>query len=233
MIGITFNGKHSFNDFNLILNSKKISTPSKKKIKESVPGMNSVYDFSTVASSGEIIYNQRSIECNFTSLANSKNELHIEMSKTAEWLQDTAQSQLVFDDIPYFYFMAEVEGDIEINEEHNAAEITVQFIAEPFKTSFDDVGNVIWDTFNFNEDVMLDYGFDVVTTQTVNIINTGRLIMPVINCSAPMSVVFEGKTYSLNAGDNSPYGMKLKNGDNSVVINSTGHIRFNFRKVSL
>ena len=34
MNGITFNNKHSFNDFNLILNSRKISTPSKKKIKE-------------------------------------------------------------------------------------------------------------------------------------------------------------------------------------------------------
>lgn len=233
MNGITFNSKHSYNDFHLILNSRTITTPQKKKIKLDIPGMNSVYDFSTIASNGELIFTQRAIECVFTLLANSKSELQAQASRVAEWLQDAPQSQLVFDNISYFYFMAEVEGNIEINEEHNIAEITVQFIAEPFKTSFDDVGNVIWDTFNFNEDVMLYYGYDVVTTQTVNIYNTGRLIMPTINCNAVMSVVFMGKTYPLVIGDNFPYGLKLLNGDNTLVINGTGHVSVLFKKVSI
>lgn len=233
MNGITFNQKHSFADFGLILNNRTITTPSKKKIKSDIPGMNSVYDFSTVASKGELIFNQRAIQCVFTLLASSKQELQSQASRVAEWLQDTPQGQLVFDDITYFYFMAEVEGEISINENHNIAEITVQFIAEPFKTSFTDVGSTIWNTFNFLEDTLQDNSFDVVGTKTVIIYNPGRLTMPTINCSAPMSVIFLGKTYALVAGDNYPYGLKLLNGENTLVINGTGHIAVLFRKVVL
>lgn len=233
MNGITFNSKHSYNDFNLILNSRTISTPTKKKIKVDIPGMNSVYDFSTVASKGELIFNQRAIECVFTLLANSKRELHAKLSRVAEWLQDAPQGQLVFDDISYFYFMAEVEGNIEFEESNNIAEITVIFIAEPFKTSFDYVGSTLWDTFNFVEDVLQDSSYDVVTTETVTIYNPGRLVTPTINCSVPMSIVFAGKTYPLIAGDNVPYGMKLLNGPNTLVINGTGHVAVVFRKTVL
>lgn len=233
MNGITFNAKHSYNDFGLIMNSRKITTPSKKKIKSDVPGMNSVYDFSTIASNGELIYNQRTIECVFTLLASSKHELQAKASRVAEWLQDATQSQLVFDDISYFYFMAEVEGEIEINEEHNVAEITVQFIAEPFKTSFDYVGSTLWDTFNFDEDTLQDSSYDVAGTKTVSVYNPGRLTTPTISCSTIMSVVFAGKTYSMTVGDNFPYGLKLLNGNNTLVINGTGHISILFKKVSI
>jgi len=233
MNGLTFNGKHSFNDFGLIMNSKKISTPSKKKIKDSVPGMNSVYDFSTVASNGELIYNQRSIDIQFTLITYSKAKLHSDLTKIAEWLQDVSQTQLIFDDISDYYFMAELEDSIDPTEENEVAEFTVKFIAEPFKTSIDLVGNDIWDTFNFEEDVVQDVGYTVVNTLTVSIYNAGRLITPIINCTSAVTVAMSGKTYNLITGDNKIYGLKLKNGYNSIVINGNGTIKFNFRKVVL
>ena len=233
MNGLTFNLKHSYTDFGLIMNSKKISSPSKKKIKVDVPFMNSSYDFSTVGSNGEIVYNQRSIDVNFTLLANSKNELHSNLSIVLEWLQDTPQCQLIFDDISYYYFLAEVEDSIEINEEHNLAEIVIKFIAEPFKTSINYANNDIWDTFNFEEDMMQDDEFDVVATKTISIYNPGRLITPTINCSANMSIILGGKTFILVVGDNKIYDLKLQNGANSIVINGTGHIKFIYRKVVL
>ena len=233
MNGVTFVGKHSYNDFQLIMTAKRIGTPSKKKIKVDVPGMNSVYDFSTIASNGELIYNQRAVEVDFTLFANSKRELHSALSKVDEWLQDTVQGPLIFDDISYYYFLAEVEDSLKISEEHNTADITVKFIAEPFKTGINLVGNTLWDTFNFLEDVLQDSSYDVVGTKTVSIYNPGRLVTPVINCSTAMSVVFAGKTYTLIAGDNTPYGMKILSGANSLVINGTGTLSVLFRKVIL
>lgn len=233
MNGITYNLKHSYNDFSLILNSKKIGTPSKKKIKTDIPGMNGVYDFSTVASSGEIVYTQRPLELNFTLMSYSKTGLHSALTRVIEWLQDAPQGPLIFDDIAYYYFMAEVEDGPQINEEHNIAEISVKFIAEPFKTSLAYVGNDLWDTFNFEEDVMQADEFDVVGTKTVSLYNPGRLITPLINCSTAMSIVFGGKTYPLIAGDNTPFGMKLLNGPNSLVINGSGTLSVLFRKVVL
>jgi predicted phage tail component-like protein len=233
MNGITFNGKHSYNDFNLIMNSKIINTPSKKKIKEGAPGMNSVYDFSTVASSGEIVYNQRAIVVNFTLICDSKSQLHSQLNKITEWIQDIGQSQLIFDDIKDYYFMAELEDSISIVEEDDTVEITINFVAEPFKTGIDTVNNILWDTFNFEEDYLQDTEFDVFGTRIATIYNPGRLVMPIINCSANMSIVKDDITYNLVTGDNNIYGLKLKNGANNIVVNGTGHIKFIFRKVSL
>lgn len=233
MKGIKFNGKHSFTDFNLILNSKKIGTASKKKIKVSVPFMNSTYDFSTLGSNGEATYTQRGIDIKFTIISYSKAKLHTEITKIKAWLQDVSQQQLIFDDISDYYFMAEVEDGIEISEYNNIAEVTVKFIAEPFKTSVNYVGEDIWDTFNFLEDITQTNTFNVVNTDTVTLYNNGRQTVPIINCSVNMDVIIGGATYNLIIGDNKIYGFKLQTGYNTIIINGTGNIKFKFKKVSL
>lgn len=233
MNGITFNGKHSYTDFNLIMNSKKIGTPSKKKIKDSVPGMHSVYDFSTVASNGEIIYNQRAIEVRFTLICSSKAQLHSQLTQITQWLQESPQNQLIFDDIKDYYFIAEIENTIEPAEKNSVAEFTVKFIAEPFKTSVDFVGNDIWDTFNFETDYMQTLDFNVTSSLTVTIYNKGRLITPTININANMTIVIGGITYNLISGSNVIYGLKLQNGENIIVINGTGTISFVFKAVMI
>ena len=53
--GVTFNGKHN-NELCIVMHSKSIQSPPKKKIKETVPFMNGSYDFSTVGSNGEIMF---------------------------------------------------------------------------------------------------------------------------------------------------------------------------------
>lgn len=233
MNGYLFNGKHSYNDIGLIMESKSIQPPAKKKIKVDVPFMNGTYDFSTVGSNGEIIYTERAIKVVHVLPAWSKANLHALYSRALEWLQDVGQRQLIFDDISYFYFMAEVESASTFEEIVTFGKLTVVFIAEPFKTGLAFVGSTLWDTFNFNEDLIQDSSYDVVVTQTVSIYNPGRLVTPTINCSVPMSIVFSGVTYALIAGDNVPYGMKLLNGDNTLVINGTGHVSVLFRKVVL
>jgi len=233
MMGITFNNKHSFSDFNLILNIKEISTPSKKKVKESIAGMNSTYDFSTVASGGEIVYNQRGLKYNFTLLCSSKAQLHLQLSEIFQWAQDTPQSQLIDDTIKDYYFMAELEDDITINEENDTAEITFNFIAEPFKTSINLEGNDIWDTFNFNEDVFQDVAYTVNGSKTITIINTGRLISPVINVTSNMTITINSKTFNLVSGNNSLYGLKLLSGSNSLYVVGNGSINFIYRVVKI
>ena len=231
--GINFNGKHSFEDFNLIMNSKTISTPSKKKIKIDVPFMNGNYDFSTIGSNGEITYNQRTIEVHFTLLSTSKIKLHVELTKVVEWLQSVPQDELIFDDIKDYYFLAEVENEIAIEEKNNDAEITITFIANPFKTGVDYALNSLWDTFNFEEDYLQDADYDIVGTKTITIYNPGRLITPTINCNATMTLTYNSVVYNLIIGDNKPYGLRLANGANDIIIIGTGHIKILFKKVNL
>lgn len=230
---INFNGKKETEIEGVSLIGRTISTPSKKKIKEDIPFMNGFYDFSTVGSNGEIVYNPREINLIFAINAIDKEHLQLKYSQIMEWLLDTGQQQLIFDDIPDFYFLAEVEEASSLEEVYKFGKLEIKFVAEPFKYGVNLEGADFWDTFNFEIDVLQDTEFDVVETKTVNIINVGRSVMPTINVDAAMTVAFNSKTYNLAAGDNKLYDFMLQNGDNSITINGTGHIKFIFRKQTL
>lgn len=231
--GFKFNSKHSYSDFKMILEKRTIYPPNKKKIKEDVPFMNGIYDFSTVGTNGEIVYGERQIFVSLGFMTRSKELLAILFSSIFTWLMDSGKQQLIFDDIADYYFLAEVEEISNLDEFVRTGKLEIKFIAEPFKYGVNLEGSDIWDTFNFETDVLQDTEFDVVDTKTVNIINVGRSVIPTINVDATMSVILNSKTYNLSIGDNKLYDFMLWNGDNSIIINGTGHIKFIFRKQTL
>lgn len=230
--GCTFNNKHN-NDIGLVMHSKSIESPPKKKIKETVPFMNGSYDFSTVGSNGEITYSERKITAIFGLPAESKEALQVLYSKALEWLVDVGKSKLVFDVIKDYYFMAEVEETSSFEELMEFGKLSVTFVAEPFKYSVDYVGANIWDTFNFEEDYIQDSVYDIVGSKIITLYNPGRTTRPVINCSVAMTLIQNGKSYSLVSGDNKLYGFYLNTLGNTLTINGTGRISFIFRKESL
>jgi len=228
--GLNFNGKHSYDDYKLYLESKSIQSPGKKKIKLDVPFMNSFYDFSTIGSNGEIIYTERSIIVILVLPTKNKKQLYFLYSKVLEWLVDVRQSKLIFDDIKDYYFLAEVEGVSSFEEIFTSGKLTVTFTCEPFKVGVDYATNSLWDTFNFLEDYLQDSDYDVVTSKSITLYNPGRLVMPTITCSASMSITVNTVVYNLVIGDNKLYGLKLNTGANNITINGNGHIKFLFRK---
>jgi predicted phage tail component-like protein len=196
--------------------------------------MNSFYDFSTVASNGEQIYGQRTIEIKFYFKGSSRGELRSKFSDALKWMKDVGQTPLLFDETPDIFFLAEDEQTPQYKEVSNTlAEVTVAFICEPFKMGVQNQGNMEWDTFNFLEDALQDVEFDVTGSKTVSIYNPGRVIVPAINCNAQMTATVGTYTANLISGDNKDYSFKLQNGDNSITINGTGHIKFTFRKEML
>lgn len=231
--GLTFNDKHNYKDFNLILERKTILPPGKKKIKIDVPFMNGSYDFSNVGTGGEPMYTERTIEVTLGLPTRSKENLHVMYSMVLEWLQDTGRGKLIFDDICDYYFIAEVEGVPSFEEMLRFGKLNITFIAQPFKYGVNLEGSDIWDTFNFEVDVVQATEFDVEGNKTVNIINVGRSVTPIINVNAPMAITINSKNYNLNIGNNKIYGLKLQMGDNSILINGTGHIKFIVRKEML
>lgn len=227
--GFTFNNIHN-HDMNVVMHSKSIQPPSKKKIKESVPFMNGSYDFSTVGSNGEIVYTERTITVVLGLPTDSKERLHILYSKTIGWLMDVEKSQLIFDDIKSYYFIAEVESVSTFEEVMSFGRLTVTFTADPFKTSIEYEGDNLWDTFNFEEDILQDIEFAVSDTKTISLYNYGRSVTPVVNCTEAMTILVGGVSYELTIGDNAFYGLKLINGFNTIVITGTGNIKFLFKK---
>lgn len=230
--GCTFNGKHN-NDVGVVMHSKSIQPPPKKKIKESVPFMNGSYDFSTIGSNGEQTFSEREITIVFGLPAETKEQLQVLYSTTLEWLEDVGKQQLKFDDIIDYYYMAEVEESSSFEQVMEFGKLTVKFVVDPFKISVDYVGADIWDTFNFEEDYVQSNEFDIDVSETILLYNPRRAINPIINCTAPMTISKNNKSYNLSVGDNKIYGFRLNSLSNSILVNGTGKIKFIFRKESI
>ena len=233
MNGFKFNNKHSWTDYHVYMESKSIQPPGKKKIKLDVPFMNGSYDFSTVGSSGEITYTERLVSVVISFPTKSKQQLYAQYSKALAWLQDVNKSKLIFDDIKDYYFMAEVEDASSFEEVFRFGKLHLTFVCEPFKTNINLEGGDIWDIFNFETDVFQETAHDIVGSKTITIINTGRIISPVINVTSPMTITINSKTFNLITGNNTLYGLKLLNGSNSLYIVGTGKINFIYRVVKL
>ena len=205
----------------------------KKKIKETVPFMNGYYDFSTIGSNGEIMYEEREIDITFGIPAWNKEELQHMYSKILEWCVDISKSQLIFDSMPDYYFEGEVIDSSTLEETMAYGKLQLKFTCEPFKKSVSYVGECLWDTFNFEEDYMEDSSFVISGSGTVGIHNPGRRVRPVINCSASATITHNGKTYNLVRGNNEIYGFYFTNGFNQMTIQTSGTISFKFRKETL
>lgn len=216
----------------LYAENKIINAPPKKKITDSVPFMHGVYDFSTVGSNGEQVYDTRTITVTLRIIAYSVEESYIRYRQALDWLMDSGKQQLKFDFMPEFYFMAEVQDAPSWDKFLRYGLLTVDFVCDPFKYSTSYMGDDIWDTFCFLTDyTQCTNEFTINGATLVTMYNNGRLITPVINCSTAMALSFNGKNYALLSGDNKPWGLKLQNGKNDLTFYTpiTGTVKILFR----
>lgn len=231
--GFTFNGVHN-SEMGVFMHSRSIQPPSKRKIKETVPFMNGSYDFSTIGSNGEIIYEERDISIELGFDNDDKEALLRSYSTILDWLMNVnGKGKLVFDDSKDYYYMVDVESSSSFEEIMDFGKLTVKFTAEPFKNGVDYATNAMWDLFNFEEDYLQDSDYDIVSNKTLVIYNPKSLTKPTINCNSSMILTYNNKSYDLKVGDNTPYGLKLQNGSNNLAFVGTGHVKISFRKVSL
>jgi phage-related protein len=204
--------------------------PEPKIVAEDLPGMDGEYDFSAANPDGEVKYKPRMQDIDFTLKERNPTRLRAKANQIAAWLA-CGEKQLIFDDEPDKYYLATVSNKLDLdNQILSIKKFTVHFKCRPMKYGVNIEGSDIWDTFNFEEDVVQEVEFDVAGSKVLKIINTGRTVRPTINVNANMSITIDGSTYNLTPGDNIIYGVKLAPGENQLTITGTGHIRILFRK---
>lgn len=230
---LTFNNKNSYSDFNITIEKVSIQSPSKKKIKDSVPYRNGSYDFSTVGSNGEIIYNERELKINFNLKCKNKLELYSKYTSTLEWLLGSPKSKLTFNFIPGYYFLGEVENSPTFEEVlQRAGRLEVIFVCDPFKYGTELAGELLWDNIDFNlPDYIQETNFDAVGNKTVTLYVSGsHSIVPKVVTNSSMSCTLNNYTAVFDSNKNTDYQFKLLPGENVITINGTGNIDFQFRK---
>ena len=232
--GFEFNGRHSYKDLGLTIESRKIGNPSKIKRTDRVPFSNHIYDFSDIYNGQE--YEERQIEYTlnlFNKDAKALDEnFYISETAILNWLMQNNKKEVLRDDlIPGYYFMAEVVNSIDTDFLFRYGKLTVTFTAYPFKIGELLEGNDLWDPFNFELDVFQDTEFKIQGTRNVTLYNVGSgTVIPQIVVDSRMTIKTKYSNVTLNAGTHEVADISLSPGENHFAITGNGHITFNFRK---
>lgn len=230
--GITYNGKHSFDDFRLLLNDYTIGIPNKNKVLETIPYSSQQFDFSTIM--GFQPYGRRTITFNFN-FYDEENITNLESKRIAviNWLMSlNSDAKIEFDLIKDYYFLGEIRTGPDAETDWNqTGVIKVTVDAYPFKIAKKIEGSDIWDNFNFPEDIAQFTSYDIKGTKNLSLYNIGIApLEPTIEVSSDMIIVIDSVNYKLKKGRNSIDGLVFNVGVNDITVNGTGNIEFIFRR---
>lgn len=204
--GLTFNGKHSFQDFGLVMFSKdRPLLPEPKIITEDAPGIDGELDYSSVNPDGETKYKDRPLEIEFTLKEPDPRYLRIKAREIAAWLA-CGEKQLVFDDEPDKFWLARVANRLDLeNQIVSLKRFTIQFKCRPFAYWGQTTDNLILDSdILLDSDIRLDeeYSFSITGVTTVEVNNVGtRDTKPVIEVTGQfttLAITVNGKTMTYN-----------------------------------
>lgn len=137
IFGIEFAGKHSYRDFKITLQSApKISGPKLNVIKEEIPYMDGVYDFTDL--NGTASFGEREITFNFNVIGSNFNDLLLKAAAVKEWLFNGKIGVLKYDAVHDFYYLQArcVSAELsDVNKRHTTATLSVTFSTAPYMTN--------------------------------------------------------------------------------------------------
>jgi len=127
--GLKYKNIHSYNDIGLVMLSKnRVLLPETADEYVDIPGRD-----------GSILFagamKDRTIEVEFSALANTLPELRILARRIAAWLYSATRQALVFDDEPGLYYMARVSNQLDLEQTAALGKFTVDFRCEPLAYS--------------------------------------------------------------------------------------------------
>lgn len=205
--------KYSYDDFEASISERKIGSPKKKSIKDTVPFSNVTHDFSMI--NGEMYWEERSLEYVFEIDAETPERLEEKKIAFSSWIMNVFKEELHDPFIEDYHFTATFE-DIEFDDsEVEKTTATVSFTAYPFMIA--NIRNV--------------HQYNITSGQVIRLQNaSAHKVTPTLTASVPVSFTHNGITYSFNAGEITNEALKLDVGLNEITITSAqaGMLRFQY-----
>jgi phage-related protein len=209
MKGIMFGNYHSWNDFQLILASKTIGTPSPKTETIEIPGGDGVLDLTDFF--GEVKYNNRELSFEFSTKV-PQNEF-MDLFSRAQNALHGQKMNIILDDDPEWYYV----GRITVSEwktDRNIGQLTIDADCEPYKIKVD-------------ETVVTSV---VDGTKTVVLSNSKKTVVPTIDITGSITLTFGTNIYTLTDGRYDLPAVQLVNGNNEILLEGTGTAVFRYRE---
>lgn len=209
--GIRIKEKHSFEDFNLEIATRKISPPKQKRITETVPYMNGIYDFSSL--NDEIALENRILTYEFDISEVYTENMDIIKTKFLNWIYQTNEEKIEDDYIPNYYFVGSLES-VDWQEDFGKGTIGVSFSVYPYMIS----KNEIIKNINISEELI-----EVIETNSSHIIN------PTIITDSNINIEINDKTFSLSEGTWQDSDIYFNSGVNNIKISGNANVIIKYR----
>ncbi|MFT3982283.1 MAG: hypothetical protein QM697_00135 [Lachnospiraceae bacterium] len=225
---VMFDNKGSFSDFGMKFKSYDLTMPEAKINRIQVPGSNKIIDYSEV--SGDVFFEQRKITLIFAYYGNFS-RWHTALSEFSNYVNGAQRKIVLPTDKSFYYY-----GRAAINPEkvnRVLGTVTVEVTVDPYKKEIEDsTENYEWDTFDFENGIVRDYGNKTVPC-TIAIIGRREKVIPIFTCSDAMTLIYRGTEYSLFVGENKLYDILIGEGEHSLEFEGTGTVSVSYRGGSL
>lgn len=227
---LIISGRNTFDAWGMVPTSRPaVNPPSVKTTYVDLPASHGVLDYTSLLLE-ETPFGQREGSWEFV-LRPGANWANVYAS-VLNYLHG-ARHTVILEDDPAFQY----EGRLQVRQwrsDPKYSRITIDYQLDPFKYSVVSSGETDW-LWNDLFAADIRYGrFSVAGTKYRNLTNEGmKAAIPTFNCTAPMTVQFGGRSYTLVRGKNYNANFALKPGDNIMVFSGNGDVTVNYREVSL
>lgn len=215
MNSVKFNDIDTYEDWGLLLKPRSIPKPVPKTNYVNIPGADGTLDLSEVVA-GEIKYNDLTLTFEFH-VVDEICEWDRKVSKITNYLHGRDMKIVQSSDPDYYYF-----GRCSVDKFSSSKAlglIVIKSTVGPYKLK--------------HNKTVITATLEKGKSKTLYIKNDRMTVAPKITCTAETKMTFNGNTYSLGAGTYTVLDIQFKEGINTVKLNGTGTITFEFQEGSL
>lgn len=209
--GIKISGLHSYYDFGLNINSRKIDLPPKNSIRKTVPFMNGYHDFSMI--NGAISWGARTIAYTFDIVGATVEEMDAKRTEVVNWLCNQHDVDIYDDTIPDYHFHGSYDTNSQ-SEDGEKSELTVNFVCYPFM---------------IENEARVVYTNGADATFVVN--NIGQAVRPIIETAQSCSVKIRDAIQSVIDGE-TRLSLVLPTGETEVQIIKDNEIEYPYSETT-
>lgn len=232
MEGVAIGNKHTWNDWHLIWTGTTISSPKAKTKTINIPGGSGVLDLSEILT-GHICFENRSVKLSFTLHDKDKRTWQSVYSDLLNYCHGK-KMKVVLDSDPTHYWIGRISLTSDKKAKYHST-INIELDADPYKYEIlSSLEDWLWDPFNFEYDVIREYGHIVIDgKRIVTVIGSVLPYIPVITADSDITLKCNGKTFQLHKGTQKLYGLMLYDEEYEFTFTGDGSVSIDMRGGSL
>ena len=207
------NEKSAYDDWNIVLTKAEIPLPSIKTSTVDIKGANGALDLSEVLT-GDVCYSNRDIKLMFSLMEDT--DYNSTKSDIQNYLHGKKVTLQLTNDDEYFY-----SGRATINDWNYSpgkGTLVISINADPFKYDITESNAVV----NLNNE-----------TKSLILLNKRMRVVPTLVVTGSVTMTFEGKTYTLQTGEQQLLNFVLSEGNNNASFSGTGSVKITYRQGAL